>query len=274
MILAVHGFNDYSNAFDDFGAYRREPRHRGPRLRPERASAPTPMPAAGRASRPWSTTWCASASALAALYPDTPVYLLGESMGAAVLIAAVAESAPLECRRHDHDRARGLGRRSAQPASTAPRSGSRCTSRPALKLTGRGLGVMASDNIEMLRALGADPLFIKATRVDAIAGLVALMDSGAAPRRPRCRRRSWCWAARATRSCRRTRTLAMLGRLTRRALHRDRLPRRLAHAAARPAARGGLGRHPGLDRSARRCPRTLAKPCGGGAHAWPLQRCR
>ena len=38
---------------------------------------------------------------------------------------------------------------------------------------------MASDNVAMLRALGADPLFIKATRVDAIAGLVELMDLAA-----------------------------------------------------------------------------------------------
>jgi alpha-beta hydrolase superfamily lysophospholipase len=51
---------------------------------------------------------------------------------------------------------------------------------PGLELTGRGLKVMASDNIEMLRAIGADPLFIKATRVDAIAGLVELMDIAAA----------------------------------------------------------------------------------------------
>jgi acylglycerol lipase len=50
---------------------------------------------------------------------------------------------------------------------------------PGLELTGRGLKVMASDNIEMLRGLGADPLFIKTTRVDAIAGLVELMDIAA-----------------------------------------------------------------------------------------------
>jgi alpha-beta hydrolase superfamily lysophospholipase len=47
---------------------------------------------------------------------------------------------------------------------------------PGLKLTGRDLGILASDNLDVLRALGADPLFIKATRVDAIAGLVRLMD--------------------------------------------------------------------------------------------------
>ena len=39
-----------------------------------------------------------------------------------------------------------------------------------------GMGVRASDNDEALRQLGTDPLVIKGTRVDAIAGLVWLMD--------------------------------------------------------------------------------------------------
>jgi alpha-beta hydrolase superfamily lysophospholipase len=37
---------------------------------------------------------------------------------------------------------------------------------------------MPSDNIEMLRANGRDPLFLKQTRSDAIYGLVTLMDEG------------------------------------------------------------------------------------------------
>jgi acylglycerol lipase len=47
---------------------------------------------------------------------------------------------------------------------------------PGATLTGRGLEIQASDNIEMLRGLGADPLVIKGTRIAAIAGLVRLMD--------------------------------------------------------------------------------------------------
>ena len=47
---------------------------------------------------------------------------------------------------------------------------------PGLKLTGKNLGILASDNLDVLQALSADPLFIKETRVDAIAGLVRLMD--------------------------------------------------------------------------------------------------
>ena len=34
---------------------------------------------------------------------------------------------------------------------------------------------VASDNVEMLRALGRDPLYLRETRIDAVAGLVDLM---------------------------------------------------------------------------------------------------
>ena len=48
---------------------------------------------------------------------------------------------------------------------------------PWLPLSGRGLGKIPSDNIEMLRALGRDPLVIKVTRADVVWGLVNLMDA-------------------------------------------------------------------------------------------------
>ena len=52
----------------------------------------------------------------------------------------------------------------------------RCKTVPAKKLTGEGLDIQASDNIEMLRSLGRDPLVIKATRVDVLYGVTNLMD--------------------------------------------------------------------------------------------------
>jgi alpha-beta hydrolase superfamily lysophospholipase len=51
---------------------------------------------------------------------------------------------------------------------------------PGKSFTGSGLDIWPSDNIEMLRALSADPLVIKETRVDAVYGLVNLMDSALA----------------------------------------------------------------------------------------------
>jgi alpha-beta hydrolase superfamily lysophospholipase len=47
---------------------------------------------------------------------------------------------------------------------------------PSMELTGEGLDLHPSDNIEMLRALGRDPLVIKATRVDVLYGVTNLMD--------------------------------------------------------------------------------------------------
>ncbi len=50
---------------------------------------------------------------------------------------------------------------------------------PWLRLTGDGLDIRPSDNIEMLRALGADPLMIKDARVDVLWGISNLMDRAA-----------------------------------------------------------------------------------------------
>jgi pimeloyl-ACP methyl ester carboxylesterase len=46
-----------------------------------------------------------------------------------------------------------------------------------VRLTGEGLSIRPSDNIEMLRKFAADPMVIKETRIDAIYGLVNLMDA-------------------------------------------------------------------------------------------------
>jgi acylglycerol lipase len=48
---------------------------------------------------------------------------------------------------------------------------------PWFRATGEFLQIKASDNIEMLRELGRDPLVIKETRFDTIYGLQNLMDT-------------------------------------------------------------------------------------------------
>ncbi len=174
VILAVHGFNDYGNAFTEFGDYAAA---RGIAVYAYDQSGFGANPNAGR--WPGTPTLVADLgrerARIATLHPGRPVWLLGESMGAAVLIAAVAAHVPLDA---------------AGMIMTAPAvwGGDQLNPfyrtvlwladhvAPGLKLTGENLGVRASDNLEALRALSADPLFIKATRVDAIAGLVRLMD--------------------------------------------------------------------------------------------------
>ena len=55
---------------------------------------------------------------------------------------------------------------------------------PALEVTGDGLGIEPTDNLEIWRGLAEDPLVLKSNRIDTIAGVVDMMDRGlaAAPR--------------------------------------------------------------------------------------------
>ncbi len=174
VILAVHGFNDYSHAFADFGAYAAS---QGIAVHAYDQSGFGANPNAGR----WpGITGLVSdlrreRARIGNLYPNRPVYLLGESMGAAVLIAAVVDGIPLEVAGMIMTAPAVWGGDQLNPFYRATLWLADHVA-PGLKLTGKNLGILASDNLDVLRALSADPLFIKETRVDAIAGLVRLMD--------------------------------------------------------------------------------------------------
>jgi alpha-beta hydrolase superfamily lysophospholipase len=178
VILGVHGFNDYSNAFDAFGTFAAE-HGIAVYAYDQRGFGANPDPGRWPGAQALVDDLVREREQLVTQYPDTPVYLLGESMGAAVIIAAAAQNAPLgddgiilsAPAVWGGDQLNGFYRATLWVMVRLV---------PGLELTGRGLKIMASDNIEMLRALGADPLFIKKTRVDAIAGLVELMDVAAA----------------------------------------------------------------------------------------------
>jgi acylglycerol lipase len=174
VVLAVHGFNDYSNAFTGFGEYAAA-----------QGVAVYAYDQRGFGARLDAGFWPGvpvlvtdlriELDRLATLHPDLPVYLLGESMGAAVVIAAATGNRPLEAAGVILSAPAVWGGDQLNPFYRATLwLASHVT--PGLMLTGRGLRIQASDNIEMLRALGADPLVIKGTRIDAIAGLVRLMD--------------------------------------------------------------------------------------------------
>jgi alpha-beta hydrolase superfamily lysophospholipase len=181
VILALHGFNDYSNAFEDPGeawakhgiaTYAYDQRGFG--AAPERGFWP------GRAAL--AADAATASQILRRLYPGTRLYLLGESMGGAVAVVAMTGESGTPVPDVD-----GV-------ILTAPAVWGRATMgllprlalwagvrlMPGLTLTGRGLKIQASDNIAMLRALSRDPMVIKATRVDTIYGLVDLMDAALA----------------------------------------------------------------------------------------------
>ena len=109
------------------------------------------------------------------VHPDLPLHALGESMGGAVIMAALAGDA-----RPAIDgavlSAPAVWGRATMAGWQRGALDAAVTAFPAIRLLPQGIKITPSDNIEMLRALGRDPRFIRETRIDALSGLVDLMD--------------------------------------------------------------------------------------------------
>src|SRR4051812_14399907 len=186
VILALHGFNDYGNAFaipakswaaHGIATYAYDQRGFG--------GAP------GRGS--WVDDGRLAVDAITALrvlrrtYPGRPVYLFGESMGGAIaILAATGTMSGVIPGPEGMPRAEADGVILSAPAvwgratmDFLPKAALFFAVRlfPTNVLTGSGLGIRISDNDAVLREMARDKLIIKETRVDAVYGLVDLMDS-------------------------------------------------------------------------------------------------
>jgi len=178
VIVALHGMSDYSNAFDMPGkvwaklgittlAYD------------QRGFGLSDRPGIWAGADAMRSDLNDAIAAARARYPGVPVFALGESMGGAVVLTALATEKP--------PAADGI-------ILVAPAVWSRgdmpLTYRAALFLAAHlvpgmilsnnaaksVVKIVPSDNVPMLIALGRDPLFQKKTRTDTLYGLVNLMD--------------------------------------------------------------------------------------------------
>jgi len=178
VVIALHGFNDHSNFFDGIG-----------RWLAAREIASYAYDQRGFGAAPGRGVWPGTAAltgdlgaaveAVRARHPGVPVTLFGESMGGAVVMVALAAPDPPAV---DGAilAAPAVWGRSTMPWYQTLALWAAARTFPSSRLSGAGLGIAPSDNIEMLRALGRDPLVIKQTRVDAVWGLVNLMDEAMA----------------------------------------------------------------------------------------------
>lgn len=176
VVVALHGFNDYSNFFATPGAWLAD-----------RGVASYAYDQRGFGDGVGVGLWAGTDAYVRDLadftafvrrtHPGLPVYVLGDSMGGAV--ALVAGSGPGETR------PMADGMILAAPAvwgratmAWYERAALWATAHtiPTFRLTAQGLDIQPSDNIDMLRALGRDWRVIKRTRVETIHGLVGLMD--------------------------------------------------------------------------------------------------
>ena len=182
VIVGLHGMSDYSNAFD----------------MPAKVWAKLGITTIAYDQRGFgqsdkSGIWAGADTMRADLndaiaaarlrYPGIPVFALGESMGGAVVLTALANASA------DAPLLKANGVILVAPAVWS-RADMPLTYRAALYLAAhllpgmilsnnaasRVVTIVPSDNIEMLRALSRDPLFQKKTRTDTLFGLVNLMD--------------------------------------------------------------------------------------------------
>lgn len=178
VLLAIHGFNMRAAIFDAFAAFAARS-----------GVAVIAYDQQGFGANPNRGLWPGATTivddALDAIerageaFPGLPLYVLGDSMGAAVATLALA--------RPDAPRVNGVilvspgvwGGDALNPFYKAILwLASRLL--PGLKLTGEGLDRLPSDNLAMLKALGRDPLIVKETRLDAVQGVVGLMGAARA----------------------------------------------------------------------------------------------
>lgn len=176
VIIALHGMNDYSNAFAMPGEFLSK-----------QGIAVYAYDQRGFGASPNAGIWPGEDNLVTDLndmvtvvkkhYPGAPVYVMGESMGGAVAIAAFS--------RPDAPQVDGV-------ILSAPAVWGGEAMNPFYRgtlwlishiipgkiFTGEGLKIMASDNIPMLRELGRDPLVLKGSRADSLLGLVRLMGKG------------------------------------------------------------------------------------------------
>ncbi|MSP89819.1 MAG: alpha/beta fold hydrolase [Alphaproteobacteria bacterium] len=181
-IVALHGFNDYRNAFATVG----------PALA-RHGIATYAYDQRGFGASPHRGIWpgddllvndfADAVDLVRAHHPGLPVHGLGESMGGAVIMAALAGAAAPRIDGAILAAPAVWGRRT-MPAIQVALLEVAARIMPAIAGRNEGLTYKPSDNIEMLRGLGRDTQVIKETRIDAIYGLVGLMDRAldAAPR--------------------------------------------------------------------------------------------
>lgn len=177
VILALHGFNDYANAFAipaeawraaGIATYAYDQRGFGATGHPGIWAGAETLVADARTA----------AALLRARHPGTPLYLLGESMGGAIAI----EAAAIEAAAGPALPVDGVILVSPAAWSRAIMPGYQRAALwlavrmvPGMIVSGEGLNIWPTDNYDVLRGLARDPLVLKTNRLDAVDGLVGLM---------------------------------------------------------------------------------------------------
>lgn len=172
VILALHGFNDYSKSYEEAAGYWAD-RGIWTYAYDQRGFGETAARGLWPGGKALRNDLRAAARLLRQKHPGIPLVLVGESMGAAVILTATTHGAPPTSDRVVLSAPAVWGRQEL-PWLQEGFAWLAVHTIPWVKMQPR-TKLKPSDNIEMLRALGRDPLVIKETRLDSAWGLLNLM---------------------------------------------------------------------------------------------------
>jgi alpha-beta hydrolase superfamily lysophospholipase len=175
IIIALHGFNDYSFAFDGAGQFLKE-EGVGVIAYDQQGFGKNQPQGIWAGEDNLTTDLKQIVIATNRSYPNVPVYLLGESMGGAVVTAAIVQPNFPEVSGIILSAPALWGSETMSPLYELV-LWTMAHTVPSKTLTGEGLKIQASDNIQMLIAMANDEHIVKETRVDAVYGVKNLMDS-------------------------------------------------------------------------------------------------
>ena len=177
IVLAVHGFNDYSKAFEPLAQHLLAELQATVYAYDQRGFGANPQPGIW----PGTDTLLADLRDIAAQlrerHPGLPLTVVGESMGGAVVLVAASEAPGLAADQLIL-KAPAVWGANSMPWYQRLSLYTMNLVAPEMSFTGRGLpslGIRPTDDPEVSRDLSRDPLFIKATRVGSLAGVTELM---------------------------------------------------------------------------------------------------
>ena len=173
IIIGVHGMNDYSNAFALPGEWWAQNKSITTYAIDQRGFGRSPEFGEWVGTETLISDLKSAISAVHAKHQGVPVFVVGHSMGGAVLmnahagepldVAGIVLAAP------------GVWGAGSMPFPYRVALNFAAALAPGKTLTGERAGRQSTDNIEILRAMARDPLVIKETRMDAVLGVVRVM---------------------------------------------------------------------------------------------------
>jgi alpha-beta hydrolase superfamily lysophospholipase len=179
VVIGLHGMNEHARAFAEDAAPWFTDDGVALYAYDQRGFGATPNRGIWAGHETLAADAAQAARLVRARHPGVPLVMMGESMGGAVLLVAGASASPPPTDGYVLLAPAVVGRDSL---GWLPRNmlDALVTIVPMMGFANSAPGFQPTDNIAALQRWSRDPLLIRHTRVDALAGLVDLMDAAVA----------------------------------------------------------------------------------------------